>query len=112
MFALIDSLLGSPSCSGMGRARKGTYAAAALRPRPLEPPVTTATLPLRENKDEKSWSCASAIVNDGFGGCDTDGTGGEWGTSAGDVRDWSLILYIFQSSRSSWGVCEESYIKR
>lgn len=40
-----------------------SYAEAACRPRPREPPVTTATLPLREKSDGKSWSCASAIVS-------------------------------------------------
>lgn len=39
------------------------YAEAALRPRPREPPVTTATLPSREKSEGKSWSCASAMVD-------------------------------------------------
>ena len=32
------------------------YPDAAWRPSPLEPPVTTATLPSREKMDWKSWS--------------------------------------------------------
>lgn len=39
-----------------------TYADAACRPRPRDPPVTTATLPLREKSEGKSasWACARA----------------------------------------------------
>ena len=33
-----------------------TYAEAALKPKPLEPPVTTATLPLTEKREGKSLS--------------------------------------------------------
>jgi hypothetical protein len=35
------------------------YAEAAWRPRPREPPVTTAILPLREKREGKSWRVAS-----------------------------------------------------
>lgn len=45
------------------RASAKTYPDAAWRPRPLEPPVTTATLPLREKSEEKSSRCTSDIVN-------------------------------------------------
>lgn len=40
-----------------------THAEAAWRPRPREPPVTTATLPLREKREGKSLSSTSAIVS-------------------------------------------------
>lgn len=39
-----------------------TYAEAALRPRPREPPVTTATLPLREKSDGKSLRVVSLAM--------------------------------------------------
>lgn len=39
-----------------------TYAEAAFRPRPREPPVTTATLPLREKSEGKSLSCVSSAI--------------------------------------------------
>lgn len=39
------------------------YPDAAWRPRPLEPPVTTATLPSREKSEEKLSRCASDIFN-------------------------------------------------
>jgi hypothetical protein len=41
---------------GASAIRTMTYADAALKPRPREPPVTTATLPLREKSDGKSFS--------------------------------------------------------
>lgn len=38
------------------------YPLAACSPKPLEPPVTTATLPSREKMDWKlsSWTCSAA----------------------------------------------------
>lgn len=42
---------------------KRTYPDAAWRPSPREPPVTTATLPLREKKEEKSLSLTSASAD-------------------------------------------------
>lgn len=39
------------------------YADAADRPRPREPPVTTATLPLREKSEGKSLRSASAMMS-------------------------------------------------
>ena len=41
----------------LGRGR--TYAEAAFRPSPRDPPVTTATLPLREKSEGKSLRAAS-----------------------------------------------------
>lgn len=46
--------------AGEGKA----YAEAAWRPRPREPPVTTATLPFSEKSEGKSLSSTSAIVSD------------------------------------------------
>lgn len=42
-----------------GKGIMRTYADAADRPRPREPPVTTATLPFREKREGKSWISAS-----------------------------------------------------
>jgi hypothetical protein len=39
-----------------------TNAEAAWRPRPRDPPVTTATFPLREKSEGKSFNCASAMM--------------------------------------------------
>lgn len=41
----------------------GSYPDAACRPSPREPPVTTATLPLREKREEKSLSLTSASAD-------------------------------------------------
>jgi hypothetical protein len=40
-----------------------TYPDAAWSPRPREPPVTTATLPLRLKMFAKSWSWTSASAD-------------------------------------------------
>lgn len=50
----------SISHSVVGTTR--THAEAAVSPRPREPPVTTATLPLRLNKEVKSWMLTSSMV--------------------------------------------------
>lgn len=41
-----------------------TYAEAALRPRPREPPVTTATLPFREKSEGKSTRSTSDMLDE------------------------------------------------
>lgn len=46
-----------------GIDRRVSYPDAACRPSPLEPPVTTATLPLREKREEKSLSLTSASAD-------------------------------------------------
>ncbi len=42
--------------------RKTTNPDAAWRPSPLDPPVTTATLPFKEKSEGKSLSSVSAII--------------------------------------------------
>lgn len=39
-----------------------TYAEAAFRPKPREPPVTTATLPFSEKSDGKSFRAVSSAM--------------------------------------------------
>lgn len=53
-------------CSLTARDEVGSvcYPDAAWRPRPLEPPVTTATLPSREKMFLKSLSCTWASASD------------------------------------------------
>lgn len=41
---------------------RDAYAEAAFRPRPREPPVTTATLPLRLKRDGKSLRLTSSMM--------------------------------------------------
>lgn len=51
-----------------------TYAEAAWRPRPREPPVTTTTLPLREKSEGKSCrSVSDMMMSCLYGDCDVDG---------------------------------------
>lgn len=48
---------------GKGGRGERTHADAAWRPRPREPPVTTATLPLSEKREGKSLRSTSVIVS-------------------------------------------------
>lgn len=41
-----------------------TYAEAAVRPSPREPPVTTATLPFTLKSEEKSWILMSSMMQE------------------------------------------------
>ena len=59
MFSLIGSVTGDHRQPGLGMLQRVTYPLAACSPRPLLPPVTTATLPSRLNIVLKSFSCTS-----------------------------------------------------
>lgn len=58
--------VGIPRMVGKRRAQSEgrKYPDAACKPSPREPPVTTATLPSRENIFLKSWSATSASASD------------------------------------------------
>lgn len=61
------------------------YPDAACNPRPRDPPLTTATLPLRLKILEKSWSCTSLSAEEVMMGLY-------------DVGDWAQITMRFYTS--------------
>ena len=76
--ACLEKTIGFISWWKGEKGKGGWYPDAAWRPRPRDPPLTTATLPLRLKMLEKSWSWTSASAED----------------MAVIVREWSSLAKV------------------